>query len=109
MITKNTILKDLPKHIKLATFNCDDEEIFLCEYTIATLIYNGATFNQLLEIANDIEDKKERDLIKQITIDMVLGFINLNPEYVYLLNDSDGASQFLNDLGMNSYENHSNY
>lgn len=103
MITNNTIIKDLPKNIKLATFNSDDEDIFLCEYTLATLIYNGATFNQLLNLANEIEDIKEREDAKTIVINMVLDFINLNPKYVYLVNDSDGASEFLSYIGLDCF------
>ena len=94
MITKNTTIKDLPLYINLATFDCDDEEIFLCEYTLATLIYNGATFNQLLELVDDIKKTEEKKVIKKIIIDMVLEFINLNPHYIYLIKDSVGASVF---------------
>ncbi|MHC0439260.1 hypothetical protein [Flavobacterium sp. 3-210] len=105
MITKNTIIKDLPKHIKLATYDSNDEELFLCEYTLATLIYNGATFNQLFEVANEIEDKKERELIREIIIDMVLVFINLNPEYAYIINNHKNVIEFLNNLSLKfSYE-----
>jgi MinD-like ATPase involved in chromosome partitioning or flagellar assembly len=104
MITEITMIKDLPKDIKLTTANRDNEEIFICEYTLATLIYNRATLNQLLEIVNEIEDKKEKQLTKETTINMVLEFINLNPEYVYLVNDSDAASAFLNLIRMVLYK-----
>jgi hypothetical protein len=97
MITNKTVIKDLPKNIKLSTINSDDEDIFLCEYTLATLIYNGATFNQLLEFVNEIEDKIEREQIKQITISMVLNIINFNPEFAHILKREDNRkfSNFL--------------
>jgi hypothetical protein len=94
MIANNTILKELPKDTKFATFNSDSEDIIQGEYIIAALIYNGASFNQLLDCANEIEEKKEREDVKAVIIKMVLDFINLNPKYVFLINDKDGASEF---------------
>ncbi|TDO98485.1 hypothetical protein [Flavobacterium sp. 245] len=58
--TNNTKLKELPKDTKFATFNSDNEDMILGEYLIAILIYNGTSFNQLLESANEIENKKRK-------------------------------------------------
>ncbi|OXA98962.1 hypothetical protein B0A75_12915 [Flavobacterium oncorhynchi] len=101
-MTQNNIkLKELPRDTKFATLNSDNEDIILGEYLIATLIHNGTSFNQLLESANEIENKRERDDVKNIIINIVLDFINLNPKYIYLINDNDGASEFLNSIGLN--------
>ncbi len=86
-------LKELPKDTKFATFNSDNEDIILGEYLIATLIYNGATINQLLESANKIKDKKERKDVKRIMTQMILNYVNINPEYIYFLKDNTGANK----------------
>jgi hypothetical protein len=70
------------------------------EFLIATLIYNGASFNQLLQFANENPNINERQDLKKFIISLVLDFINLNPEYAYLINDKDRASEFLNSLNL---------
>lgn len=100
MINNKSKIKELPKDTKFATFNSDNEDIILGEYYIAILIYNGVSFNQLLESANEIEDKKEREDVKAIITNIVLDFINLNHGYIYLINDNYNASEFLNSLAL---------
>ncbi len=94
MITNNTKLKEIPKDTKFASFISDNEDIILGEYLIATLIYNGATFHQLLECANHIEVKKERENIKAIITEIVLNFINLNPKFDELLRQNETDDEF---------------
>lgn len=86
MTYNNTKLKELPKDIKFATFNSKSEDIILGEYLIATLIYNGASFNQILECANEIKNVKKRKDTKTIIAKIALDFINLNPSFVKILN-----------------------
>lgn len=95
MTYNNIKLKELPKDIKFATFNSDNEDIILGEYIIATLIYNGFSLDQLLEPANEIEDLKEREDVKMIVTNIVLDFINLNPEFAEILEQNDRANEFI--------------
>ena len=81
MKSNKTEFKQLPKDTKFATFNSETKEIILGEYLIATLIYNGETFNKILESANEIEDKKEREDVKKIMYNIILDFVELNPEF----------------------------
>lgn len=60
MITNDTKLKRLPERIKFASYNPNNEDVILGEYLIALLIYNGASFHQILETANEIENMEER-------------------------------------------------
>ena len=75
------------------TFNPNNEDIILGEYLLAILIYDGQSLNKILDKTDEIEDKKEREDVKLIIINLVLDFINLNPQNVYLLNDKDGWSK----------------
>ncbi|MBP1222030.1 hypothetical protein [Flavobacterium sp. 1355] len=52
----------MSKDIKFATYNSDKEDIILSEYLIVFSIRNGASFNQLLECVNEIENLKEREV-----------------------------------------------
>ncbi|QZK91572.1 hypothetical protein K5V07_14105 [Flavobacterium sp. CHNK8] len=94
MNNNNTELKELPNNTKFTRFNSDNEDIILGEYLIALLINNGASFNELLESANEIEDKKERILVKKIMTDIIQNFINLNPEFAEILQQNDKAQTF---------------
>ncbi|GIQ60327.1 hypothetical protein Flavo103_34630 [Flavobacterium collinsii] len=92
--------KELPENIKFATYDPIEKDVLYGEFLIATLIYNGASFNQLLQFANKKSKINERKDLKKFIMGLVLDFINLNPEYVYLINDKDEASEFLNSIGM---------
>lgn len=96
MTYKNKKLKKIPKDTKFATFNSDNEDIFLGEYLIATLIYNGASFNELLEPVNEIENKRERDDVKNIITNIVVEFIQINPEFAEILDQNNTAHDFSN-------------
>jgi len=91
-------LKELPANRKFATFNSDNEDIILGEYLLAILIYNGQSLNEILEKTDEIEDRKEREKIKQIIINMILGFTKLNPESAEVLEQNNRAYYFLNQL-----------
>lgn len=95
--------KELPESIKFATYDPIENHVLYGEFLIATLIHNGASFNQLLQFANEKSNVNEREDLKKIIISLVLDFINLNPKYVYLINDKDGASEFLNSIGLDCF------
>lgn len=85
MNLKNKKLNELPLNTKFATFNSNNEDIILAEYLLAILIYNEQSLSEILEAIDEIEDKKERENIKQIITNLVLNFINLNPEFAEIL------------------------
>lgn len=99
---KNNILKPkrLPKHIKFATFNSNNEDEILLEILIANLIRNGTSFNGLLKATDNIEKKKDREEMKTKITNITLDFINLNPEYAVILKQNNKAQEFLNILGL---------
>lgn len=80
MITNNTELKELPEHIKFASYNPINEDVILGEYLIALLIYNGASFQQILETANEIEDKEEKTNVRITISNFIFDLVKLNPE-----------------------------
>ena len=96
MNSNNTELKELPKDTKFATFNSGNEDIILGEYLLAILIYNGQSLSEILEKTDEIEDKKEREDVKQIITNIVSNFINLNPEFVEILDQNNTAYNFSN-------------
>jgi len=95
MTHNNIKLKELPANTKFTTLNSDNEDIIIGEYLLALLIYNGQSLNQILEKTDEIENKKERDVVKQIITEIVLNFINLNPEFSEILNENHAKSYFL--------------
>lgn len=94
MKNKKPLLRKLPETTKFATYDSDNEDIIEGEYIIATLIYNGTTFNQLLQATDEIEDDRERKDVKTEIIKIVLDFINLNPEYAMILEKNNKAHSF---------------
>lgn len=84
MKNKNLPLTQLPTNIKFASFNSTNEDIILGEYIIATLLYNKTSINQILESANEIQDKEERENVKKILLNIITDFINLNPDICIL-------------------------
>lgn len=96
MNSNNTKLKELPKDTKFATFNSSDEDIILGEYLLAILIYNGQSLSEILEKANEIEDKKERKNVKQIIKEIVFNFININPVFAEILKQNNKKIDFYN-------------
>ncbi|OXB09553.1 hypothetical protein B0A81_05320 [Flavobacterium plurextorum] len=89
--------KELPKNIKFATHNSNNEDFIIIEYFIANLIYNGASFKQLLEPAHDIKNKKDKEQMITETTNIVLDFIKLNPEFAKILKQNkkvDGINNF---------------
>lgn len=100
MKTNNTTLKELPKNITFATHNLNNEDFIILEFFIANLIYNGASFNQLLEPAEDIENKKDKEQMITETTNLILDFIKLNPKFAEVLEHNNRANKFLNNLGI---------
>jgi hypothetical protein len=87
--------KELPKNIKFATHNSNNEDFIMIEYFIANLIYNGASFKKLLEPADDIENKKDKEQMIRETTNIILDFINLNPEFANILEQNNKAYELL--------------
>lgn len=81
MNNKKTIHRKLPDNVKFAIYNTNNKDIVLSEYLIASSIYNGNSLDQILESANEIEDIKERKIVKDIMTNIFLDFIKLNPEF----------------------------
>jgi hypothetical protein len=77
--------KELPKNIKFATFNSNNEDHIILELFIVNLIHNGSSFNQFLKPAEDIKNKKDKEQMIVVTTDIILDFITLNPEYAEIL------------------------
>lgn len=92
--------KQLPKDIKFATHNSKNEDFYLLEFLIANLIYNGYSFNQLLKPAKNIENKKDREQMINQTTNIILDFVELNPEFNEILKRNNEAHEFLNFLGL---------
>jgi hypothetical protein len=90
--------KELPENVKFATHNSNNIDFIILEYYIAILIYNGNSFQQLLEPADDIEDKKDKEQMIAETTNIVLDFINLNPEFAKILDQNNKAPNFLDNL-----------
>jgi hypothetical protein len=80
--------KTLTKHTKFATFDSGNEDDILLELLIVNLINNGASLNELMKPTELIENKKDREEMKTIITNIILDFINLNPEFIYLINES---------------------
>ena len=95
-----TDFKELPKDIKFATHHSNNEDFIIIEFFIANLIYNGASFNQLLEPADDIENKKDKEQMITETTNIILDFIKLNPEFAEILERNNKVHEFLNSLGL---------
>lgn len=92
MENNKTELKELPKNIKFATYDKENEKDILLEFLIANLIHKGASFELLLSPIELIENKKEmRTKITNIT----LHFISQNPKSAEVLKQNDRAHQFL--------------
>ena len=100
MKNNNLKFKELPKDIKFSTHNSNNEDFIILEFFIANLIYNGASFNQLLEPAENIENKKDKEQMITETTNIVLDFIKLNPEFAEILERNNKAHEFLNSLGL---------
>lgn len=81
--------KQLPKGIKFATFNPKSEDVIFSEYLFASSIYTGASFNQLLEATNKIENEKEKQKTKTDITNLILAFIILNPGFAEVLKQND--------------------
>lgn len=88
--------KKLPKDTKFAKFDSGNEDDILMEILIANLIHNGSSFRELIIASDLIENKKDREDMKTKITNIVLDFINLNPQYSSLLNDNYETSEFLN-------------
>lgn len=93
-------LKELPKGVKFATHDSNNIDFIILEYYIAILIYNGTSFEQLLESADDIENKQDKEQMITETTNIVLDFIKLNSEFAEILDRNNKAHEFLNSLGL---------
>lgn len=88
-------LKELPKGVKFATHDSNNIDFIILEYYIAILIYNGTSFEQLLESADDIENKQDKEQITTETTNIVLDFITLNLEFAEILAQNNKIHKFL--------------
>lgn len=89
MKINNPEFKELPEDVKFATHDSNNIDFIILEYYVAILIYNGYSFKQLLEPADDIEDKNNKKQMIKETTDIVLGFIKLNPEFGIILEQNN--------------------
>lgn len=80
MITNNTELRELPNNVKFSSYNSNNEDVILGEYLIALLIYNGASFEQILNIANEIEAPEEKTNVRITINNFIFELVKLNPE-----------------------------
>jgi hypothetical protein len=94
-------LKPLLKGTKFATFDSGNKQDFFIEKSIALLIVNGKSFDELFGFLPLIENKKDNKEIKTKAINVILDFISLNPDYAEILKQNDKALEFLNNLGYN--------
>ena len=94
MKNSKTKFKDLPKSVKFATHNSNNEDSIILEFFIANLIYNGASLNQLLEPADHIENKKDKEQMIIETTNIILDFIKLNPEFSEILERNNKVHEF---------------
>lgn len=101
MKNKKREFKELPRDIKFATHNSKNEDYIIIEYFIAILIYNGSAFKQLLEPADDIKNKRDKEQMISETTNIILDFIKLNPEFAKILEQNNKAYELLNNLGLN--------
>ncbi len=81
--------KELPEKVKFATHDSNNIDFIILEYYVAILIYNGYSFKQLLEPADDIENKEDKEQMITETTKIVLDFINLNPEFTEVLEQNN--------------------
>lgn len=97
--TKN--FKQLPRGIKFATINSHDEEDIILEETIATLIYNGYSSNEIYKSIFDTENREASRFIGHIAEDIMINFIKLNPEFDAILEKNNRIYNFSNnhDIG----------
>ena len=102
MKNSNTEFKELPKNVKFATINSKKEDDIILEFYIAILIYNGTSFKQLLEPADEIENKKDKKQMTTETTNLILDFIKLNPEFAEILEQNNKVYEFLNSIGLKS-------
>lgn len=93
-------LKVLPENIKFATQNSNNTDFIVLEYYIAILIYNGTSFEQLLESADDIENKKDKEQMITETTNIILDFISLNPGFSKILEHNNRAHRFLSSFSL---------
>ncbi|MFM9987437.1 hypothetical protein [Flavobacterium sp.] len=87
----------LPSNIKFATENSTNERDILLEIFIANLIHNGSTFDELLEPTKKIKNIINREIMKTKITNTILDFVNLNPQYIYILKQGRN-SELLNSL-----------
>lgn len=80
--------------------NSNNEVDKTLEYLIINLIDQGVTFDELMKPTELIENKKEREEMKNKITNIVLDFINQDTEYIDLLNQNNRAHKFLNNLGL---------
>lgn len=80
--------------------NPNSEVDMTLEYLIINLIHQGVTFDELIKPIELIENKKDREEMKNKITNIVLDFINQDTEYIDLLNQNNRAHKFLNKLGL---------
>lgn len=100
MKNNKTEFKELPKRVKFTTINSTNEDYIILEFLIANLIHNGASINQLLQPAEDIVNKKDKQQMITETTNIILDFINLNPEFAEILEQNNKAHEFLNNIAL---------
>jgi len=88
-MNNNPKFKELPISTKFATHDSNNIDFILLELFIANLIYNGTSFNQLLEPAQDIENKRDKEQMITETTNIILEFIKLNPEFAEILEQNN--------------------
>lgn len=97
---KNNTLNQLLKGTKFSTLESENKDAFIAEMSIALLIINGQSFEKLFDFLPLIKKKKDREEMTTKTTNLILDFIQLNPEYAEVLKQNNEAHVFLKNFGL---------
>ncbi|MFY0602937.1 MAG: hypothetical protein JXQ93_03240 [Flavobacteriaceae bacterium] len=93
--------KGLPEDVKFSTLNSENEDDILLEILIANLINNGSSFSSLMLPIKTLEKEKDKREMKEKITNIILDFLELNPQFVPILKKNDEVANFLQFFGLN--------